>query len=398
MDRWKLTLGLSGAAVAAALLAPRLLPALGLGTPVAPEPEPATEVAALELHVASEPVVEEPAPPPRTIDLVVALDTSGSMGALIDSTRARLWDIVNEIDQRDPDAILRVGLVTYGTPAYGEANDYVKVQMPLTEDLDAVYAKAWELGTNGGDEFVGAVIDHALTDMAWAPSDNPDNRRLLFVAGNETAGLGPVHFRDAARRAVGQRVIVNTLFAGTRSAGEALRWAEVASAGNGRFMAIDAEISAVAVATPYDAQLEQLNSRLNGTYVSYDRAGAAKVKQIVDNDNSASSLGVGALASRIGTKGSGKHKVAEWDLVEGLENGSVSLSDVDATQLPPELQQLSEAELSTAIEKKRAARRDAKTEIQRIQAERARYIREQSQNAAGAGLDEAMAEAFAEQL
>ena len=64
MDRWKLTLGLSGAAVAAALLAPRLLPALGLGTPVAPEPEPATEVAALELHVASEPVVEEPAPPP----------------------------------------------------------------------------------------------------------------------------------------------------------------------------------------------------------------------------------------------------------------------------------------------------------------------------------------------
>ena len=33
-----------------------------------------------------------------------------------------------------------------------------------------------------------------------------------------------------------------------------------------------------------------------------------------------------------------------------------------------------------------------------IQAERARYIREQSQNAAGAGLDEAMAEAFAEQL
>ena len=134
-----------------------------------------------------------------------------------------------------------------------------------------------ETQRSGGDEFVGAVIDHALTDMAWAPSDNPDNRRLLFVAGNETAGLGPVHFRDAARRAVGQRVIVNTLFAGTRSAGEALRWAEVASAGNGRFMAIDAEISAVAVATPYDAQLEQLNSRLNGTYVSYDRAGAAKV-------------------------------------------------------------------------------------------------------------------------
>ncbi|MEZ4320941.1 MAG: VWA domain-containing protein [Myxococcota bacterium] len=394
MQGWKMTLGLAALAVGAALVAPRLFPMLGL----APVPTAEAASAAVEPTAPEPGVAEIPPPPPRTIDLVVALDTSGSMESLLDSTRARLWDIVNEVDRQDPDAILRVGLLTYGTPDYGADRHFVKVQMGLTEDLDAVYSKAWELRTNGGDEFVGAVIDHALAEMDWAPRDNSDNRRILFVAGNETAQLGPIDFRSAAARAVGANVIVNTLYAGDAAEGRTLHWDAVATAGNGRYLAIDARQSAVAVATPYDQQLEHLNRQLNNTYVQYNHEGQQKLRQILDNDQAAGSLGAGSLASRIGTKGSAKHRVESWDLVEGLSTGSVKLEDVDATALPSELQGLGDVALRAEVERKSAERAQAKAEIKAIQAKRSAYLQEEAKNSAGAGLDEAMSDVLADQL
>ncbi len=38
----------------------------------------------------------------RPVDVVIALDTSGSMEGLLDAVRARLWDIVNELAGFEP--------------------------------------------------------------------------------------------------------------------------------------------------------------------------------------------------------------------------------------------------------------------------------------------------------
>ena len=48
------------------------------------------------------------------IDLVIALDTSGSMDGLIDSARQKLWDIVNDLATAKPTPLLRVGLISFG--------------------------------------------------------------------------------------------------------------------------------------------------------------------------------------------------------------------------------------------------------------------------------------------
>ena len=57
-------------------------------------------------------------PPAKTVDLVIALDVSGSMDGLIDSARQRLWDVVNELGRAQPQPQLRVALVTYGASSY----------------------------------------------------------------------------------------------------------------------------------------------------------------------------------------------------------------------------------------------------------------------------------------
>ena len=78
-----------------------------------PAREPLPEVQAQGRAVAAE--------ARRPVDLVICLDTSGSMEQLIDSVRGRIWDIVTELSFLQPTPHLRVGLLTYGTPSTSTA-------------------------------------------------------------------------------------------------------------------------------------------------------------------------------------------------------------------------------------------------------------------------------------
>ena len=73
-------------------------------------------------QVPSDVEVRDPAGQRRPVDLVICLDTSGSMTALIDSARAKLWEVINELAQADPTPRLRVGLLTYGSPKLSTAD------------------------------------------------------------------------------------------------------------------------------------------------------------------------------------------------------------------------------------------------------------------------------------
>ncbi len=405
MQRWHLSFGLAATALAAALVAPRLYAAV-TDAPMAVPPDspvvstladlPAVEEPVAPV-IAEVPVVEEPAAPdptPRTIDLVIALDTSGSMDNLIDSTRARLWDIVNEIDAQDADAQLRVGLIAFGTPSYGAEKGFVRVVTPLTDNLDQLYSDAFALSTDGGDEYVGQVIDTAVRTLDWSPRDNPDNRRLLFVAGNETAKLGPIDPAISTMLAREQHVVVSTLFAGNENAGRSLGWADVAKRGAGQYLAIDASQSAVAVSTPYDQQLQVLNTQLNGTYVAYTEHGNKRLETVVDNDASAWSLGLGSGASRVASKGSAKYRVDSWDLVTKNADGDVDLAAIDRAQLPGELRSMDDATLEATLNERAQQRTTIQAQIQEVQNKRSAYIRDQAEAQAGEGLDEAMATAL----
>ena len=157
----------------------------------------------------SPPAVITPNPPiridaTRPVDLVIVLDTSGSMEDLLDSARARVWDIVNELGRMTPTPELRVGLVSFGSDDNSSADaGFVVVQSDLTQDLDALYGKLMALETNGGQEMVGWALQAAVDRMSWSP--DAKGLRLIFIAGNESAeqGMDRVDFRavaEAARR------------------------------------------------------------------------------------------------------------------------------------------------------------------------------------------------------
>ncbi|MGH9768905.1 MAG: vWA domain-containing protein, partial [Blastocatellia bacterium] len=71
----------------------------------------------------------------KTLEMVFALDTTGSMGGLIEGAKQRIWGIVNEVMQSEARPNVRVGLVAYRD----RGDQYVTQVFPVTDNLDAVY-------------------------------------------------------------------------------------------------------------------------------------------------------------------------------------------------------------------------------------------------------------------
>ncbi|MDA0994097.1 MAG: VWA domain-containing protein [Proteobacteria bacterium] len=198
----------------------------------------------------------------QPVDLVIALDVSGSMSGLIDSAKQRLWDVVNELARANPQPDLRMAILTYGNPSYGEASGYVRIDMPFTRDLDAVNRTLFSFGTDGGDEYVSRVVHRSVTGLAW--NESPDALKILFVAGNEEANQDPhISVEIASQLATNKGIVVNTIYCGNEDDNIVAGWREFSAMTNGMFASINQNASAVAnIATPMDDELVRLNGAM----------------------------------------------------------------------------------------------------------------------------------------
>jgi Mg-chelatase subunit ChlD len=332
----------------------------------------------------------------RDVDLVIALDVSGSMEGLIASAKQRLWDITNELAQARPTPALRVAILSYGAPRYGEQSGYVRVDLPFTADLDAVNATLFAFQTDGGDEYVARAIQTSLDKLQWSQDQNA--LKVVFVAGNESAEQDPQVTIDHATAAAARRgIVVNAIYCGSDASAEARGWQRVATRTNGMYASIDQNAAAVAnVATPFDARLAALNDELNATFVAFGAAGERGRANQVAQDGNAAAASPAAAASRTVAKAGALYRT-EWDLVDALQSGK-SLAEIPAAELPAEMRALDAAERETYVREKTERRADLQREIGALADERRRYIEEQKRDDAGAatGLDAAILEGIRE--
>ncbi len=333
----------------------------------------------------------------RPIDLVICLDTSGSMEGLIDSARARLWDIVNSLAKARPVPLLRVGLITYGSPSRSTAaNGWLVKQTDLTTDLDTVYAKMMSLRTDGGDEFVGWALRRALDWMQW--SSDPHALKLVFIAGNESADQASevFNFRYVGEDARHRGIVVNSIYCGDRQVGIRERWNEVATCGGGSYSAIDMHCGTVQIETPHDKLLLELNMKLNATYVPYGSLGVGGRERQLEQDDNAGRLGEASKASRVAAKATALYENSDWDLVDGVKNKRVALGELKDSELPPAMQAMPVEQREKYVETQFRARADIQKQIAEANAGREQFLRDARAKTADGkqALDEAMIEAI----
>jgi hypothetical protein len=328
---------------------------------------------------------KETPPPasPRLVEAAICLDTSGSMQGLIDAARRKLWSIVNDLALARPTPRLRVALLTFGNDGHDAESGWVRVDSPLTEDLDAISQRLFALTTNGGTELVGRVVDAATKGLDW--SGDPATLKLLFVAGNESADQDQqVRYADACKRAIEKGILVNSIYCGDPNDEIAPGWQDVARRADGQYMAIDQNAAATAIPTPFDEKLAALSTSLNETYVPIGSEGFKKKENQAAQDANAASLSPSAAAERCEAKKSALYR-CQWDLVDAFLHEGLKLEELKPEDLPEDLRGLDAEKLRLRIEEFSKRRGALQAEIGEIQAKRQAFLAEEQKKLTAAG-------------
>jgi len=335
----------------------RLLPALLLAAAVAPAQEVST--------------TKEAAPPARTVDLAICLDTSGSMQGLINQARARIWGIVNDLALAKPTPRLRVALIAYGGDAFDPNAGWVQVQTKFTEDLDLVSQKLFALHAKGSTEYVGRALQTALS-FDW--QTDPEALKLIVIAGNESADQDrAVPYRDMCRKAIAGNVMVNAIYCGPAGDNIAPGWQEIARLSDGHFASIDHNRAAANLASPFDDKLNTLSASLNTTYVWYGREGKRSEAKQKAADRDAREMGEGVAAQRAMAKQSSLY-YNKWCLVDATRRGTIKVEDLKPEDLPEELKGKSPEEIRKYLEAKYAEREKIQKQIAELQKQRQQWV------------------------
>lgn len=359
------------------------------------------------------PEPSDPAPNPntkdeKTLEMVFVLDTTGSMGGLIDGAKQRIWGIVNEVMQTPAHPSVRVGLVAYRD--HGDA--YVTQVLPLTNDLDKVYTTLMEYRADGGGdgpEDVRRALSDGVRKAGWSkPQANV--AQIVFLVGDapphDDYGQEPDTIATTAA-AIKVGMVVNTIQCG---ADETTRqvWQQIARRGEGQYFAIAQDGGVETVATPYDSRLSELGGKLGATYLAYGGGAgedgrryreSAMARQVATESTVAGAAPPAAQADRAVNKALNRDAYV-GDLLQSIENKSVKLDDVKADDLPANLQKLSKEERKQEVERRLAERQKIRDEIVSLQKQRDDFIAAERKKHSGAqnGFDAAVASALKEQL
>ncbi len=309
------------------------------------------------------------------IQVAILLDTSGSMDGLIDQTRNQLWQMVNEFataKHQGKTPILEVAVFEYGNSGLSAQSGYIRQVTGLTRELDRVSEALFSLTTNGGDEYCGAVIQSAVRDLDW--SQQAQDIRTIFIAGNEPFTQGPVSFKEAIAFARQKDIRVNTIFAGNYDTGNNSGWAQGAQLAGGNYMNIDQNHQVVHVVAPQDKKIADLNAQLNQTYLPYGDSGKVAAKRQREQDEKSSEYSLGLLAERVKSKISSVYNNAKWDLLDAMESGDVELEALDDAALPAPMVGMSVEQKKDYVAQQKQERVRLQEEIQTLTEEREAYV------------------------
>lgn len=315
--------------------------------------------------------------PSRNIFLTLLLDTSNSMDGLIDQAKSQLWNIVDELADAEQDgqpAELHIALYEYGNDDLSIRSNYIRQLSGFTQDLDTISKLLFSLKTNGGSEYCGAVIGTSLDNLDWG--DSPEDLRMIFIAGNEPFDQGGVSYQMVCKNAASSDIQINTIFCGDYQEGIDTFWANGAHIGGGEYMNIDMDQKTVYVATPYDAQIDQLNDELNETYVAYGTRGRQKKESQIQEDSNAASYSQSNKVKRAISKSKRVYKNESWDLVDASKEGNFNLGAIKVEDLPDEMKQMTLPQREAYIKEKGTTRQLLQVKIQEFAVQRELYIKQ----------------------
>ena len=322
------------------------------------------------------------------IDVVFVLDTTGSMSGLIDAAKEKIWSVASSMASAQPAPIIRMGLVGYRD----RGDEYVTRVVDLSPDIDTMYATLMQLTANGGGdspESVNQALNEAVTRMSWSSDGNA--YKVIFLVGDAPPHMDyadDVKYPQSLAVAAERGIVVNTIQCG--NAPDAKQpWQQIASIGHGSYFNVDQAGSAVAIATPFDAELARLSAALDETRLYYgtkEEKARTRVKvEATDALHALASPASQARRAAFNASDAGViNAIGDSELVADVTSGRVDLAKVEADKLPEPLQALSVDERKKLVSESAAKRSDLQRQIRLLADQRDDYAAEQIAASGGA--------------
>jgi Mg-chelatase subunit ChlD len=317
------------------------------------------------------------------VEVVFCLDTTGSMGGLIEGAKQKIWAICNQIASGNPTPDLKVGLVAFRD----RGDEYVTKVFDLSDDLDAIHGhlKGFR-AAGGGDEpeSVNQALDDAVNKIKWS-TDN-ETLRIVFLVGDAPPHMDypdDVKYPVTCKKACEKGIIINTIQCGT-SAECARHWKEICRKAEGSYVQIPQEGGVVAVATPFDRRLAEINTELTKATVVY--GGKDKKDADMKKLEEARSLDLPAAADRAGYASKGG-RAASYDLIDAIKGGKVKLEDLKKEELPAEMQKMDPREQKEHLAKLEKQREELRKEALELDKKRSDFIQKKLEEGKKGGKD-----------
>ncbi len=330
------------------------------------------------------------------IEVCFVLDTTGSMGGLIEGAKQKIWSIANEMISAQPTPELKLGLIGYRD----RGDEYVVKTFSLTDDIDAIYGHLREFQAGGGGdapESVNEALGEAIHKMPW--SSDSKVLKIIFLVGDAPPHMdypnGP-KYPDLCREAAKNDLIINTIQCGEMAETKPI-WQEIAKLSEGSYVGISQSGNVAVISTPMDKELSRLNERIGATLIPY---GDSKLQTEVHAKYAmAASAPVAAMADRLSYNSkTGKAVQGRGELVDALNGNTLKLEEIDEKQLPADLQKLDRSELQKRIAKTRDERADLQKQIVEVSKKREAFIQSENKRLAAEGKGDAFDQKVTETL
>ncbi len=309
-----------------------------------------------------------------TIDVVFVLDTTGSMGGLIQAAKTKIWSIANTMASAKPTPTIRMGLVAYRD----RGDSYVTQVTDLSDDLDAVYAALIKFQANGGGdgpESVNLALAHAVSKISW--KQDKHTYKVIFLVGDAPPHMDykEQQYPAICKAAVKQDIIINTIQCGNNG-GAVKPWREIARRGEGDYVQLSQSGNAVVVNTPFDKRLGELNAEMAATYIhrstTAGRRSAAKMKAAEKVMGYAPKPAAAARAEYAARKAD-----AAKDIVACIKAEPDVLDEIKEAELPAKLRKMTPKERQAYVKKMADKRAAVQKEILELSKKRQAYIKKE---------------------
>jgi Mg-chelatase subunit ChlD len=332
---------------------------------------------------AQEPVKKDAKP---QVEVVFCLDTTGSMGGLIQAAKQKIWAISNQIAGGKPTPNLKIGLVAYRDR--GDA--YVTKVIDLTDDLDAIHGHLMGFQAQGGGdapESVNQALHESVTKIGW--SKDKKTLKIIFLVGDAPPHMDyadDVKYHDTCKLAMTKDIIINTIQCG-RDAQCQKYWQDICRLAEGSYVQIDQQGGPiVTVATPFDADLAKLNSELSSTVLVF----GTRAEQVTNLRalGGAKGLPAPAAADRAAAQATLQRGGTSYDLLKNLQDGKVKLETLKKEELPAELRELTLEQQKEYLAKLEKRRNELSEKAIELNKKRTEFIaKKQAEDARNPGRD-----------